>query len=270
MSRYGVVTGVNGNIQFDTNRKNIGAWEYGNIPSSGWTAIPTSSLEPPTDRGYIRSFDYNCQMIGIAIRPNTSTFVGSRIGTMEYSYENSISGSAPPIFITLGNRGNIYASSPTTIEYAIYSLDAESRTIPPWGLITYDENGVIVFNSGLRHLKITEIIEVNRTPLVTIDNFYWPGPGTVTFSHNTSNPFYIIPNNYIEMNYTTWPGDGRMWLGRAFMTIGIQKISATSARLQRFILALSGPLFPVHLGFENKIDAFFEVPNPLRIAVCVL
>jgi len=268
MSRYGVVTGVNRNIQFDTNRKTIGAWEYGSI--SSWSAIPTSPLEPPTDRGYIHSFDYNCDMVGIAIRPNTSTFSSSRIGIISYSYTTTIRGSGNPQFISLGNRGNVFVSSPTNIEYAIYSTDADGRTIPPWGLITYDENQQIVFNSGLRHLKITEIIEVNRNPLVTIDNAYWPGPGTVTFSHNTPNPFYIIPNNYIEMSYSTWPGDGRMWFGRAYMVIGIQKISATSARLQRLLLALSGPEFPVHLGFENKINAFFEVPNPLRIAVCVL
>lgn len=268
MSGYGVVTGINENIQFDTNRKAIGAWEHGS--TSTWNNIPTSPLDPPTPLGYIRSFDYNCDMIGIAIRPNTSTLIGTSIGSKSYYYYTSIKSSIPPVFVTLGNRGNIFTSSPTTVEYAIYSPDAESRTIPSWGLITYNENQEIVFNSGLRHLKITEIIEVNRTPLVTVDNFYWPGPGTVTFRHSTPNPFYILPNNFIKMTYTTWPGDGRMWVSYAFITIGIQKISATSAKLERFILALSGPETPIHTGFEKHLDVFFEVPNPLRIAVCVL
>lgn len=265
MSGYGVVTGINGNIQFDTNRKAIGAWEHGS--TSTWNNIPTSPLEPPTPLGYIHSFDYNCDMIGIAIRPNTSTLIGTSIGSMSYYYFTSLWGS--DVRVTLGDRGNIFTSSPTTVEYAIYSLDAESRTIPSWGLITYNENQEIVFNSGLRHLKITEIIEVNRTPLVTVDDFYWPGPGTVTFSHSTPNPFYILPNSFMKMTYATW-GDGRMWVAYAFMTIGIQKISATSARLQRLILALSGHQVPIHAGFEKRLDVFFEVPNPLRIAVCVL
>lgn len=255
MNNYGLVTGVNGNIQFDTNRKTIGVWEHGSI--SSWSAIPT--FDTPPFHGYVHEFNYNCNMVGIAVRPNTSTLVTGRVGKIT-DWNGTY----------IGGKGNIFVSAPTTVEYAIYSPDAESRIIPSWGLLTYDENQQIVFNSGLRHLKITEIIEVNRNPLVTIDNSYWPGPGTVTFSHNTPNPFYIIPNNYIEMTYTTWPGDGKMWVGLHAMVIGVQKISATSAKLERFTLRESGPGTPAGSGGFDYLKAFFDVPNPLRIAVCVL
>jgi len=259
MSDYGLVTGEAGNIQFDTNRKVIGAWEYGSI--SNWVSIPTF----PSTHGYRHTFDYNCNIIGIAVRPNTSTLVGTRIDRVPaWEYDGSLG--IDPNWPGVGGRGNIFVSSPTTIEYAIYSPDAEGRTIPSWGLITYNENQEIVFNSGLRHLKIREIIEVNRTPLVTWDNEWFPGPGTVTFNHNTPDPFYIIPNNYMFMSYQEFR-KGRLFYGMCVIVIGIKKISSTSAKLERLILYQTKAEYLAKYGPEPPT---IDVPNPLRIAVCVL
>lgn len=266
MSNYGLVTGDAGNIQFDTNRPLIGLWEHGSV--STWAKIPTyvdwkypDTL--PHEIGYVHTFDYNCNITAVAVRPNTSTLVAGRVDRVPAYFHKLYDYNWPGV----GSRGNIFSSSKTnTVEYAIYSPDAEGRIIPSCGLITYDENGVIVFNSGLRHLKITEIIEVNRTPLVTLDNTWWPTPGTVTFSHNTPNPFYIIPNNYIYMPYEHFH-DRKLYWGMCVLTIGVQKISATSAKLERMILYVC--------KYEGKVvhdigPATFAVPNPLRIAVCVL
>ena len=266
MSNYGLVTGDAGNIQFDTNRPLIGLWEHGSV--STWAKIPTyvdwkypDTL--PHEIGYVHTFDYNCNITAVAVRPNTSTLVAGRVDRVPAYFHKLYDYNWPGV----GSRGNIFSSSKkNTVEYAIYSPDAEGRIIPSCGLITYDENGVIVFNSGLRHLKITEIIEVNRTPLVTLDNTWWPTPGTVTFSHNTPNPFYIIPNNYIYMPYEHFH-DGKLYWGMCVLTIGVQKISATSAKLERMILYVC--------KYEGKVvhdigPATFAVPNPLRIAVCVL
>jgi len=93
----------------------------------------------PHEIGYVHTFDYNCNITGVAVRPNTSTLVAGRVDRIP-GYDSW----SDPNWPGVGSRGNIFSSSKTnTVEYAIYSPDAEGRIIPSWGLITYDENGLL-------------------------------------------------------------------------------------------------------------------------------
>jgi hypothetical protein len=238
MSDYGLVTGVDGNIQFDTNRKVLGLQEHGY--ASSWT----EHYVRPGIYMYTHEITCNCLIAAIAVRPSFSTIVRS------FTHPPRPKSYVPPI--------GIVQTGTDIIEYAVYSPDVnDTHAIPAWGLVTYNESGDVVFNSDVRYLKIVDIIEVNRSTLLN-----W---GSVTISHNVQNPFYIIPDSYGGTGYLA-PAPGGAGTGVLYKTLGIQKVSATSAKIEWFTIEGS----PAVMGFGSEIDDFFSVPNPFCVAVCTL
>ncbi len=220
---YGLVAGINRNIQFDTNRKLLGLQEHGF--ASNWTAISYENL------AYYHLFDSDYVITAIAIKPTTSTIALGRVGTHGGQY-----------------TGDILQSGTATIEYALYSSDANDiHGIPSYGLVTYNANQEVVFNSDIHYLKIVDIIDVNRSRLLNWES--------VTIEHDVENPFYIIPNNQAHTPYMGWP-----W--SRFLSLGIQKINATSAKISWFP-------FIAHPNAPTSTERF-AVPTPFRIAICVL
>ncbi len=234
MSNYGLVTGLNGNIQFDTNRKVLGLLEHDS--ASTWTAI--SAYTGTLSYKYEISSDYI--IAAIAVKPSYSTTVIGRSDSF--------------LLMPLG----IIQSGTDTIEYAVYSPDVNDiHALPTWGLVTYNEDGDVVFNSDVNYLKIVDIKDIDRSTLLN-----W---GSVTINHDVKNPFYIIPNNWGGGGYAA-PGPGGGGTGALYRSIGVRKLSETSAKIEWFYVWNTPPV----MGFGYKLNDFFNVPNPFRVAICTL
>jgi len=227
MNDYGLIVGANDNIQFDTKRQMLGLMGHGYLTFSGIYEITTD---------YIPA--------AIAVRPiNLSAIIGWA-GSASGQYNVKLW--AP------------FVGGETTypIEYAIYSPDANNViALPTWGMVTYDENGNVVFNSNIRYLKIVDIIDVDRSAILNLED--------VTINHSIENPFYIVPYTYCQVwGYVSGPGGGGA--GVYFYRLCILKLSSTSAKVKWYLAGRTPPVSG-SMG-TNK----FSVPNPLRIAVCVL
>ena len=248
MSDYGLIIGENENIQFDTKRQMLGLFERGYISETSWTPLVTAQ----GTTSYRYSFPDNYNPIAIAIKPPYSTFVvGIVAKSSDFPGGGIIQSGRDPI-------GGISYSETSPVDYAIYTADInQTHSIPNWGLVTYNENGEVVFNSDIRYLKITDIIDVNRTALLNFEN--------VIINHSVQNPFYIIPYSYCE----TWEfitGGIGAGAGVVIRHLGIRQINSTSAQIGWFVRLRSGVIY----GSGYYAPPYFRVPNPLRIAVCVL
>ena len=238
MSDYGLVTGINRNIQFDTSRRMPGLREHDYAYEANWTEVESHA----GFGGFVYPISRSYTISAIAIRPRTESFA---IG-----YTDNLVG-------VTGYIGGIAQNIPRTIEYAIYSLDINyTHPIPAWGLMTYDGNGNVIFNSDINYLKIVDIIDINRSKLMNYER--------VTINHNVLNPFYIIPNN--NYHFHIYHSSDHTIYSIVFGTVGIRKISATSAELGAFQIFGTGK----YQGWPPQYDDRFFLPNPFRVAVCVL
>ena len=230
MNDYGLIVGANDNIQFDTKRQMLGLMEHGYLTFLGIYEITTDYIP-----------------VAIAVRPiNLSAITGWANWSESVSGQYNVSLWAP--FVEEGITNSI--------EYAIYSPDANNVTaLPTWGMVTYDENGNVVFNSNIRYLKIVDIIDVDRSAILNLED--------VTINHSIENPFYIVPYAYCDVwGYVPGPGGGGG--GVYFYRLCILKLSSTSAKVKWYLAGRTPPI-----SSSMRPNKFF-VPNPLRIAVCVL
>jgi hypothetical protein len=230
MSQYGLIVGDDYNIQFDTTRKVLGLWAHDFATS--WTLF-----NPGRPGGYYHSVSYACQITGVPFK----------------AINNG------PVYTDARNIYQSYECGGDNVEYAVYSPDTNnSSSLPAWGLVTYNAQGDIVFNSSVRYMKIRSIIEVARSGFV--DNPLDISDYSITITHSgIYNPFYLIPYNY---GIITWY-DG-IGFGGLFVRLGIQRISDTSSKIGWFTVRSTPPLGGSPL--PNKI----YVPNPLNIAICEL
>lgn len=248
MSRYGLIVGKNGNIQFDTQRQTLGLMEHGYVNETGWTIYSTYN----GTYMYTYVFPNNYNIIATAVKPNYNAFVACATGSSTYFPGGGLiqSGRDP--------LGGITEASAGPIEYAAYSPDVNQiHGIPSWGLVTYNENGEIVFNSDIRYIKIRNIIDINRSAILNFED--------ITIEHDELNPFYIVPHGYCE----TWeysPGPGGGGVGIVIRLLGAKKIDNYRVKIGWFVSQRSGPVY----GGSFFAPPVFRVPDPLRIAVCVL
>ena len=247
MSDYGLIIGENENIQFDTKRQMLGLFERGYISETSWTPFVTAH----GTTSYWYSFPDNYNPIAIAIKPPYSTFVAGIVAkSSDFPGGGIIQSGRDPI-------GGISYSETSPVDYAIYTADTnQTHSIPNWGLVTYNENGEVVFNSDIRYIKIRNIIDINRSAILNFED--------ITIEHDELNPFYIVPYGYCN----TWehsPGPGGGGVGFVIRLLGAKKIDNYRVKIGWFVRQRSGVIYGSYWA-----PPYFRVPNPLRIAVCVL
>lgn len=223
MSEFGVIIGEDGNIILDTNKMVLGIIQSGIITMWGQS---TQNVEAK----YYYQIDSTETIGAIAIKPTPSGY-------------------------SLVEWKRIHNTTQDPIEYIVYGPNVNSdRPIPQYGLVTYDADGNVVYNSNNKYMKIAEIIDI---PYEIISQYNF---SAITINHGTQNPFYLIPDNQYLIPFPVGSGTG----GIAFIFIGIKKLSATSISLKRVLVGHTGPLF----GPPGP-DPVVNVPNPFRIALCV-
>jgi len=233
---YGLVIGVNNNIQFDSRRQVLGMWESGTATS--WTQYTGGGC----GNAYYHEIDSGRISAICAVRPPTGDTV-------------CLAPDACTPAHSVGGLGDVIVQTGTgLIEYALYSPDTNAhKPLPGWGLVTYGDRGEIVFNSGNKYLKIREIVDVDRNTLVSA--------GSVQIEHETENPYYIVPRNIRIISYYI---SGNF--GACFRTHGVRKLSSTTAEIKVFSLFGTGPV----TGSPRGINPYIGIPNPFRIAICTL
>jgi len=223
MSEFGMIIGENGNIILDTNKMVLGV-----ITSGITTAWGTINYISQARYYYGMSL---AETIGaIAIKPTYSGY--------SFVFKNAI-------------RSTIQDS----IEYIVYGPNVNSdRPIPQYGLVIYDADGNVVYNSNNKYMKIVEIINVSYSVITR------PGFIETTIYHNTANPFYIMPINYYIIPYNATP----LLAGVSYSCLGLKMLSPTSVSIRRIEEHRTGPV-TAQPGPPPKLN----VPNPFRIALCV-
>lgn len=172
------------------------------------------------------------RITAIAVRPNDTTYVNAMYN-------------------------QIAQSDMGFIEYLVYSIDVNQNSQKPnYGLVVYDQNGDMTYSSENKYLKITEIVDI---PMNYLDYAHALVGPPFLVSHNTINPFFIIPKHRTMWPYpSSQPG---IYGINAFM-IGVKKCSSTSTYVGFFHVFSTPPL-------SDDIEPVWIIPNPFRIALCV-
>lgn len=250
MSNYTISIGEYNNTQLDTQHSLVGSLQIYNATS--WqqifyyngTAIDSVFCQLPTNASSVTA---------VAFRPST----------LDYSV-------ALPILKLRIHPSDVFYNGPCVIRSSEDAADAiqcniftkeriETYPVPQYGMMVYDENGKAIFNSDCNILKIQEICQFSLSSL----------PKTI--SHNTQNPFYIVPLA-ILVEYNVIPTSYLPICAIRSFVPGIKKISATQFSINwvLFNLEVLQYIFGVWEDVEEYTRTATMIPNPFRVGLCTL
>ena len=254
MSNYTISIGEYNNTQLDTQHSLVGSLQIYNATSwqqifygkayVGWTTISSVFCQLPTNASSVTT---------VAFRPST----------LDYSV-------AQPILKLRIDAGNVFYNGPCVIRSSKDAADAiqcniftkeriETYPVPQYGMMVYDENGKAIFNSDCNILKIQEICQFSLSSL----------PKTI--SHNTQNPFYIVPLA-ILVQYNVIPTSYLPIFAISSFVPGIKKISATQFSINWVLFNLENIVryIPIWEYIEEYTETATMIPNPFRVGLCTL
>ncbi len=252
MSNYTISIGEYNNTQLDTQHSLVGSLQIYNATSwqqifkNDGTTISSVFCQLPTNASSVTT---------VAFRPST----------LDYSV-------ALPILKLRIDAGDVFYNGPCVIRSSEDAADAiqcniftkeriETYPVPQYGMMVYDENGKAIFNSDCNILKIQEICQFSLSSL------------PITISHNTQNPFYIVPLA-ILVEYMVRPTSYLPICAIRSFVPGIKKISATQFSIDwvLFNLVIIGGEY--YWYYWEDIKEYTEtatmIPNPFRVGLCTL
>lgn len=247
MSNYTISIGEYNNTQLDTQHSLVGSLQIYNATSwqqifyNNGTAIDSVFCPLPTNASSVTA---------VAFRPST----------LDYSV-------ALPILKLRIDPSDVFYNGPCVIRSSEDAADAiqcniftkeriETYPVPQYGMMVYDENGKAIFNSDCNILKIQEICQFSLSSL----------PKTI--SHNTQNPFYIVPLA-ILVEYIVRPTLYLPICGVRSFVPGIKKISATQFSINWVLFNLE-VLEYNWKDVEEYTRTATMIPNPFRVGLCTL
>lgn len=247
MSNYTISIGEYNNTQLDTQHSLVGSLQIYNATS--WQQIFNSK-----GTTIISVF---CQL---PTNASSVTTVAFRPSTLDYSV-------ALPILKLRIGAGDVFYNGPCVIRSSEDAADAiqcniftkeriETYPVPQYGMMVYDENGKAIFNSDCNILKIQEICQFSLSSL------------PITISHNTQNPFYIVPLA-ILVEYTVRPTSYLPISAIRSFVPGIKKISATQFSIDWVLFSLV-IIDRVYNYVEEYTETATMIPNPFRVGLCTL
>jgi len=253
MSNYTISIGEYNNTQLDTQHSLVGSLQIYNATSwqqifygkayVGWTTISSVFCQLPTNASSVTT---------VAFRPST----------LDYSV-------ALPILKLRIDAGDVFYNGPCVIRRSKDAADAiqcniftkeriETYPVPQYGMMVYDENGKAIFNSDCNILKIQEICQFSLSSL----------PKTI--SHNTQNPFYIVPLA-ILVQYNVIPTSYLPICAISSFVPGIKKISATQFSINWVLFNLENIVEGYNWEYvEEYTKTATMIPNPFRVGLCTL
>ena len=252
MSNYTISIGEYNNTQLDTQHSLVGSLQIYNATS--WQQIFYNRGTPISS--------VFCQLPTNASSVTTVAFIPS---TLDYSV-------ALPILKLRIDAGDVFYNGPCVIRSSEDAADAiqcniftkeriETYPVPQYGMMVYDENGKAIFNSDCNILKIQEICQFSLSSL------------PITISHNTQNPFYIVPLA-ILVEYNVIPTSYLPICAIRSFVPGIKKISATQFSINWVLFNLEF-LEDIFGGsnweyVEEYTETATMIPNPFRVGLCTL
>lgn len=251
MSNYTISIGEYNNTQLDTQHSLVGSSQIYNATS--WQQIFYG-------RAYVGRTTISSVFCQLPTTASSVTTVAFKPSTLDYSV-------ALPILKLRIDAGNVFYNGPCVLRSSEDAADAiqcniftkeriEAYPVPQYGMMVYDENGKAIFNSDCNILKIQEICQFSLSSL----------PKTI--SHNTQNPFYIVPLA-ILVQYDIIPTSYLPICAIGSFVPGIKKISATQFSINWVLFNLE------HIRYNWKyVEEYTKiatmVPNPFRVGLCTL
>lgn len=253
MSNYTISVGEYNNTQLDTQHSLVGSSQIYNATSwqqifygrayVGWTTISSVFCQLPTTASSVTT---------VAFKPST----------LDYSV-------ALPILKLRIDAGGVFYNGPCVLRSSEDAADAiqcniftkeriEAYPVPQYGMMVYDENGKAIFNSDCTVLKIQEICQFSLSSL------------PITISHNTQNPFYIVPLA-ILVQYDVIPTSYLPICAIGSFVPGIKKISATQFSINWVLFNLEHIVGGYNWKYVKEYTKIATmVPNPFRVGLCTL
>ena len=156
---------------------------------------------------------------------------------------------------------------PETVEYIAYSYDPLQNPPKGFGLEIYDDEGDVVFNSGVNFLKIREVklVDISDSYYYIYGGQGWMtiGFNPVTVTHDTVNPYYLmtICGERLQGSQKVWSNS--LWV-RNYFTLGIKRISSTSCSIG---------WIRYYYGGSNSVSPYNNYalhPSHVSLAMCAL
>ncbi len=251
MSDYTISIGEYNNVQLDTQNSLIGSYQIYNANS--WQQIfyrnLNGVLEPITSR-----------FCPLPFAPSSIAAIPFKPSTLDYSAACTCLRIKQEEFTYYTNSCVIRSSESAvdTIQCNVFTKDRmENYPTPQYGMMVFDENGSVIFNSNCNILKIQEICQFSLNNL------------PITISHNTQNPFYLVP--YASMQTYTLSRTST-YLPICFIKsyiVGIKKVSATQFSVNWIIFDIYG-VGGASMIPEDYSEYMTIMPNPFSVALCTL
>jgi len=237
MSDYGLKTiNSDGGIQIDSIYRNLSLDESGDT-------------ETITNGNYVFSSYYTCVSLTsstlvplILMRPNTDRFISVK------NYHKTNDNFDRVDIITEANSDSAIS---TEIDWRSYR---ENRTVSEesYGLLVYNANGDLCFDSGKRYFKIHSVHSIALDSPVDGDIEY--GDYEDITHSGISNPFYLLSPASIYVTFVFFNPPNYYY--NAFWSIGMKKLTSTSVRVGWFrhrLIATGGAYSAVGVNPTMKL-----------------
>lgn len=247
-------------------------WPYGNtpdyLPDRAWAYFP--QLNESVACSDIKA---------IAIRPNTTYYSAfkpkrglyhPRVSDLTWDAPYEGAGYLDTCIVSEGpyhvTQWPDPLQSPASVEYIAYSYEPLQNPPKGYGLEIYNDDGDVVFNSGVNTLKIREVklVDISNSYYYIYGGSEWRtiGFNPITVTHDTPNPFYLMPiaGELLRGCQKVWSSS--YWVRTQF-TLGIKKLSSTSFSLSWIRVWYGDPRTSMYNNYAMH-------PSHVSIAICTL